>query len=213
MDSGKRIATQEEKREYFETVILADFLEGNHALSRLLGRTIPVAMEDEDKQCLLDRLMKIPEKDKVMVYHTLNALVVKTEEIDLVKDQIKLRDAKTTPTVRVMFKHLIPPTKKEGGWPCKNTEHPCLKQYYKLFNAYGQFMLSGSRNAQNVAFIWEHDMPFDIAIMRSPLGKKKVMRFVVFEAYPEEQIGCNMFISPVDTTKKKKEKQKDVEMQ
>jgi hypothetical protein len=213
MDSGKRLATQEEKREYFETVLLADFLQGNHGLSRLLGRTIPVEMDEEDKQCLLDRLMKIPEVDKVMVYHTLNSLVVKSEEIDLVKEQIQLRDAKTTPTVKVMFKHLIPPTKKDGGWPCKHLNHPCLKEYYKLFNTYGHFMLAGSRNAQNVAFIWEHDMPFDIAIMRSPVGKKKVMRFVVFEAYPEVQIGCNMYISPAVQTPKKKEKETDVEMQ
>jgi hypothetical protein len=207
MDSGKRLATQEEKRDFLENVVLADFLQGTHALSRILGRTIPVQMDDEDKQCLLDRLMKIPENDKVMVYHTLNSLVVKTEEIDLVKNQIRLRDAKTTPTVKVMFKHLIPPTKEEGGWPCKNAQHPSLREYYKLFNAYGRFMLCGSRNAQNVAFIWEHDMPFDVAIMRTPLDKKKVMRFVVFEPYPEVQIGFNMYISPIV------KKEKDVDMQ
>lgn len=210
MDQEKRIATQEEKRAFFDEQLLAPFFHGDNPLSKLLGRKILVQMDEEDKQCLLDRLMKIPELEKVMVYHTINMLVCKDEALELVKDQIALRDTKNTPTVRVMFKHLIPPTKKEGGWPCKNVNHPLIKEYHTLFNAYKKYMICGSRNSNNLAYIWEHDLPMDVAIMKSPLGKKKVMRFIIFEPYPEVQQGFNMYITPVS---QKSNANTDVEMQ
>jgi len=214
----KRVATQEEKRCFLKDQVLGDFLKGKHALTDFLGRKVLVAMDEEDKEALLDRLMKIPEEDKVMVFHTLNSLVIKSEQVELIKsenqkketvlytevkqldivdDQKALRDCKKNPTVRVFFKHLSPPPKETGGWPYCDRSHPQLVKWYKLFDDYPEWILQGSRNANNIAEIWEHDMPLDYAIMISPLDDKPVMRFVIFEPYPEEQEGFKMYITPL----------------
>lgn len=232
-EQKKRIATQEEKRSFLKDQLLSDFLNGNHSLSKFVGRTVLVKMEEEDQENLLDRLMKIPEEDKTMVFHTLNSLVLKTEQVelrklkregkpdairvdmkqlDMVADQKALQDAKKDPTVRVLFKHLSPPSKAEGGWLCKNMEHPQIKAWYKLFQDYPEYVLQGSRNGNNVAFIWEHSMPLDYAVMISPFNEvvdldkvaipspfspKALMRFVIYEPYKDDQQGFNMYITPV----------------
>ena len=216
MEVKKRVATQAEKRQFFKDQLIGDMCAGKHMLSQFLDRLVLVHMEEEDKEALLDYLMKVREEDKAMVFHTLTSLLIKQEQVELSKDddnenelaielkqldmapdQYALQEAKHDPTVRVLFKHLSPPTKTEGGWSKASDHHPSLKAWYKVVKDYPEYVLQASRNGSNVAHAWEHDLPIDYAVMISPLGKKPVMRFVVYEPYPEVQQGFNMYITPV----------------
>lgn len=217
-----RYATQEEKRAEFRDNVLPAFFNGDNSLSKYLNRRVLVHMEESDRECLLDRLMKIPAGDQIMVFYTLNDLLIRCyvvkrndgkggiklmieyEDLDMTKELIALRNAKNDPTVRVIFKHLLPPSKEDGGWPSNNFQHPRLKAWYKVFNDYSEYLTKGSRNGNNVSDLWEHDLPVDYAVTRTPLGKKKkIIRFVIHEPYPEVQIGFNMRVMSVPKNNKK----------
>lgn len=212
-EGKKRIATQAEKRLYFKEQILDFFFKGDHVLSKFLDRKVFVHMEEEDREALLDRLLKTPDGEQQMTFYTINCLVLKHDIFDLFRDKktgemkftikrmeltdthLELKKLKSTPTVQVIFKHLSPPSKAEGGWPSKNLNLPQLVAYHKFFNAYPEYVAHNTRNGDNLAYAWEHDMPIDYAVMRYNKSKiDPLMRVIVFEPYKEVQEGFNMFI-------------------
>ncbi len=208
----RRVATEEEKREFIservdERLIGEKDSTGSEALTLRIGRTVYVTMKEDDKQRLLDRLMKIPDTDKAMVWHTINDLVYKSDTPTLSTKEIELlRNPVKNPTVNVHFKHFTAPSEKEGGWYACSMSQPSMSLWSSFFKKYEPFILCGSRNCQNVKRATEENLPIDVGFMRCGT---EVMRFIVFEPYPENQVGFNMYVTPVTKEEKEQQQQDD----
>lgn len=192
---SKQLATEQEKRDFFNEQVLGTFIDdGQHLLQNRLHRVIPLIMSNEDRQALVDRMMRTPKQEDV--YHLLNDMVCKSDMTVFSEDQIELRDAPEGTPLNVVFKHFLPPSAKDGGWVKAHEGHPKMKAWSETYYKYVEAVNASSRNGENLRHAWVNDLPIDVAITTSTLGKKNLMRFVIYEPYPDNQKGFPMYSTP-----------------
>lgn len=197
--SIKRVATDQEKREFLLKPALDDAIAGENPLSRALERSITVEIEPEDYEALLNRMMRTPVQAHVK--ELLDDVFLKESMASLLSEtQLELKAAKA-PTVVMWVEHFPAPPKADGGWlKCKDT-HPCMQPWIALYEKYEECVAT-SRNKLNIRRACQENLPIDIVITKcydakgktSEERKKKLLRFVVFEPLAENQKGFDSYI-------------------
>lgn len=210
----QRIGTETEKRDIFFRSVLDDHLNGEtHALTRLLAvERIPIAMEEADQEALLDRMMRTPLQSGVL--DLLNDLVLKTTLTSLLSAaQEKLQKA-SQPVLYVSFKHYPAPLPEDGGWARCTDTNPRMKPWAKIFKKYGGeegTIIGSSRNMENLRQAYTHNLPLDVLIThgadegapKAEDRKKMLMRFIIFEPFPDDQKGFCIYVKDTPTATKK----------
>lgn len=189
----KRAATQEEKRHLFDTEVLHNFIDlGENKLALLLEKPIPIDISLEDRNALLDRMMRTAHHKGI--FFLLNDIVVADGITVLSKNQSKLGMAKK-PRIKVSFKHFLPPTKAEGGWEHANLENPLIKQWSEVYTKYQAYITQSSRNCNNAREATQNDLPIDM-VVTTTVPKGKILRVVIFEPIPDSQRGPDIYLEP-----------------
>jgi len=198
--TNKRIATQDEKKAFFN-VLLDELIEGNgdvNALTRRVGRQIPVVLAKEDGDALFERIMKTPKQ--IDVKALFDDILCRSDMEDLSDLEVAFRDApkKLTPKVTVLFKHFTAPPSCVGGWRACADTHPMMEAWAVVFRKYRDYIITSSRNTNNVRFAVTNNLPIDIVITHghgydTKKSKPVLMRVVVFEPLPEDQKGFDLY--------------------
>ena len=207
----RRVGTEIEKRDTFFRGVLNEYLDGeSHALTRLLGvKRIPIEMEDEDQEALLDRMMRTPTQAGVL--DLLNDLIMKTTLASLLSIAQERLQASSMPTLYVSFKHYPAPLPEDGGWARCKDSNPRMKPWAKIFKEYGGeegTIIGSSRNMENLRQAYTQNLPLDVVIthgadLSAPKAEdrqKMLMRFIIFEPVPEDQKGFCIYVT--ETQKK-----------
>lgn len=194
----KRVATQEEKRLLFDTEVLRDYIEnGENTLALLLGKPVLIDISSEDRQALLDRMMRTPYHKAILFM--LNDIVTADGITTLSGDQEKLAKKKQ-PRVKVSFTHFMPPSKIDGGWQRAKPEHERIRKWSIVYKQYEDYIIQSSRNAINMREAIQNELPIDMVVTTTL--KNELLRLVIFEPLPENQRGPDIFIEPLVTIAK-----------
>lgn len=194
----KRVATQEEKRHLFDTEVLTDYIEkGENALALLLRKPVLIEISPEDRQALLDRMMRTPYHKAI--FFMLNDILASDGMTSLSEDQQALAKQKK-PKVRVTFTHFLPPAKLDGGWQRAKPEHERIQAWSAVYRQYEDYIIQSSRNAINMREAIQNELPIDMVVTTTL--KNKLLRVVIFEPLPENQRGPDIFIEALVTPSK-----------
>lgn len=193
----KRVATQEEKRHLFDTEILSDHIDkGENALGVLLKKPVFIDISPDDRQALLDRMMRTPYHKAIMFL--LNDMVAADGITTMSKDQEQLAKRRK-PHVKVSFTHFLPPAKIDGGWQRADPEHERIRKWSSVYKQYEELIVESSRNAINMREAVQNELPIDMVITTTT--RNKLLRLVIFEPLPENQRGPDIFLEEVVTSK------------
>lgn len=199
----KRVATQEEKRHLFDTEVLTDYIEkGENALGLLLEKPVLIDISADDRQALLDRMMRTPYHKAI--FFMLNDIVTSDGIKTLSEDQEELAKQKK-PKIRVTFTHFLPPAKIDGGWQRAKPDHERIRKWSLVYKQYEDYIIQSSRNANNMREAIQNELPIDMVVTTTTTTRKKknvniLLRVVIFEPLPENQRGPDIFIEPVVTS-------------
>lgn len=193
----KRVATQEEKRYLFDAEILSDHIDkGENALGVLLKKPVFIDISPNDRQALLDRMMRTPQHKAIMFL--LNDMVTADGITTMSKDQEKMAKRKK-PHVKVSFTHFLPPAKIDGGWQRAEAGHERICKWSIMYKRYEEYIIQSSRNANNMREAIQNELPIDMVITTTT--KNELLRLVIFEPLPENQRGPDIFLEEVVTSK------------
>ncbi len=211
-----RESTEEEKREFLSGVVLPPYLEGTNRLAFILEKEkIPIVMADEDREEFLNRMMRIPTKEEVkqfmdtVIGRNISLVQYEDERLKLSDHEVCIKEKKNA-KISVVFKHLLPPTKEEGGWEKADVKNDRLVAWSTVYTKYYKHIMENEANARHSREAVYNNLPIDVAITTSDAlveAKKKeaairrieyskeeqeldrLLRFIIFTPYPENQRG------------------------
>jgi hypothetical protein len=195
-------ANAEQRRAFYED-ILNDFFNGNHALTRKVGKNVKVIMKSEDeRELLLARIMKIPKPQQVLVF--LDRLVTKLELADrFSKAEEAMRDKEKNPHVCLHYHYFAVPLMDDGGWldrdPDATLVDPLFKKWQLFYERHNEYITQGSFNQVNLKDAVSQNLPIEITYTEY---RNEMLRFLLIEPYPETQVGPKIYLHPIKKTKK-----------
>lgn len=183
----QQVANETDRRAFFARQ-LETFIAGDNLLTFKLDRKIKLVITDEERDALLTRSLKIPTGGLEVELFWNGALSV-TDSSHLTTKENEMRVAKKLPVVSLHFQHFVCPI-EDGAWKLPNVENPLFKIWATFFSIHKDKILAGL-NQYHLKLAHDDSLPIDIIYS---MYKGEILRFHLLEPFPENQVGCNVFI-------------------